>query len=123
MFYYLLANLLPSCCAGLNFLNCGVIDIMILLIRAIKSNSFWILSAEENFVIKEESVSQLANGIWEIHAGCPSFLRVSYVAKIGYIPQFKASNARDQDEVSSDLARMPGHMTKMAAMPIYGKIL
>ena len=29
---------------------------MILLIRAIKSNSFWILSAEENFVIKEESV-------------------------------------------------------------------
>ena len=30
---------------------------MILLIRAIKSNSFWILSAEENFVIKEESVS------------------------------------------------------------------
>ena len=51
-------------------------------------------------------LSQLANGIWEIHAGCPSFLRVSYVAKIGYIPQFKASNARDQDEVSSDLARM-----------------
>ena len=68
-------------------------------------------------------LSQLANGIWEIHAGCPSFLRVSYVAKIGYIPQFKASNARDQDEVSFDLARMPGHMTKMAAMPIYGKIL
>ena len=55
MFNYLLANLLPSCCAGLNFLNCGVIDIMILLKRAIKSNSFWILSAEENFVIKEES--------------------------------------------------------------------
>ena len=52
---YLLANLLPSCCAGLNFLNCVVIDIMILLIRAIKSNSFWILSTEENFVIKEES--------------------------------------------------------------------
>ena len=51
-------------------------------------------------------LSQLANGIWEIHAGCPSFLRVSFVAKIGYIPQFKASNARDQDEVSSDLARM-----------------
>ena len=51
-------------------------------------------------------LSQLANGIWEIHAGCPSFLRVSAVAKIGYIPQFKASNARDQDEVSSDLARM-----------------
>ena len=51
-------------------------------------------------------LSQLANGIWEIHAGCPSFLRVSSVAKIGYIPQFKASNARDQDEVSSDLARM-----------------
>ena len=50
-------------------------------------------------------LSQLANGIWEIHAGCPSFLRVSSVAKIGYIPQFKASNARDQ-EVSSDLARM-----------------
>ena len=50
-------------------------------------------------------LSQLANGIWEIHAGCPSFLRVSSVAKIGYIPQFKASNARDQDEVSSDLAR------------------
>ena len=51
-------------------------------------------------------LSQLANGIWEIHAGCPSFLRVSSVAKIGYIPQFKASNARDQDEVLSDLARM-----------------
>ena len=51
-------------------------------------------------------LSQLANGMWEIHAGCPSFLRVSSVAKIGYIPQFKASNARDQDEVSSDLARM-----------------
>ena len=51
-------------------------------------------------------LSQLANGIWEIHAGCPSFLRVSSVAKIGYIPQFKASNAKDQDEVSSDLARM-----------------
>ena len=51
-------------------------------------------------------LSQLANGIWEIHAGCPSFLCVSFVAKIGYIPQFKASNARDQDEVSSDLARM-----------------
>ena len=33
-------------------------------------------------------------------------LSSSYVAKIGYIPQFKASNARDQDEVSSDLARM-----------------
>ena len=30
---------------------------------------------------------------------------MSAVAKIGYIPQFKASNARDQDEVS-DLARM-----------------
>ena len=30
----------------------------------------------------------------------------SSVAKLGYIPQFKASNARDQDEVSSDLARM-----------------
>ena len=51
-------------------------------------------------------LSQLANGIWEIHAACPSFLRVSAVAKIGYITQFKASNARDQDEVSSDLARM-----------------
>ena len=51
-------------------------------------------------------MSQLANVIWEIHAGCPSFLRVSSVAKIGYIPQFNASNARDQDEVSSDLARM-----------------
>ena len=53
-------------------------------------------------------LSQLANGIWEIHAGCPSFLCVSSVAKIGYIPQFKASNARDQDEVSSDLARTFG---------------
>ena len=31
---------------------------------------------------------------------------MSSVAKIGYIPQFKVSNARDQDEVSSDLARM-----------------
>ena len=45
-------------------------------------------------------LSQLANGIWGNHAGCPSFLRVSSVAKIGYIPQFKAPNARDQDEVS-----------------------
>ena len=51
-------------------------------------------------------LSQLANGIWEIHAGYPSFLRVSSVAKIGYIPQFKVSNARDQDEVLSDLVRM-----------------
>ena len=51
-------------------------------------------------------LSQLANGIWEIHAGFPSVLRMSPVAKIGYIPQFKASNARDQDEVSSDFARM-----------------
>ena len=51
-------------------------------------------------------LSQLANGIWDIYAGCLSFLRVLSVAKIGYIPQFKASNARDQDEVSSDLARM-----------------
>ena len=51
-------------------------------------------------------LSQLANGIWEIHAGCSSFLHVSFVAKIGYIPQFKALNARDQAEVSSDLARM-----------------
>ena len=51
-------------------------------------------------------LSQLANGIWEIHAVCPSFLRVLSVAKIGYIPQFKASNARDQDEVLSDLVRM-----------------
>ena len=31
---------------------------------------------------------------------------MSAVAKIGYIPQFKAPNARDQEEVSSDLARM-----------------
>ena len=51
-------------------------------------------------------LSQLANGIWEIHAGCPSFLRVTSIAKIGCIPQFKASNARDQDEVLSDLAKM-----------------
>ena len=65
MFYYLLANLLPSCCAGLNFLNCGVIDIMILLIRAIKSNSFWILSAEENFVIKEESVQAICRNYFD----------------------------------------------------------
>ena len=60
----------------------------------------------KNIVSSRTDLSQLANGIWEIHAGCPSFLRVSSVAKIGYIPQFKASNARDQDEVSSDLARM-----------------
>ena len=60
-------------------------------------------------------LSQLANGIWEIHAGCPSFLRVSSVAKIGYIPQFKASNARDQDEVSSDPARMP---TWCSSLPV-----
>ena len=46
-------------------------------------------------------LSQLANGIWEIHAACPSFLRVLAVTKIGYIPQFKVSNVRDQDEVSS----------------------
>ena len=56
-------------------------------------------------------LSQLANGIWEIHAGCPSFLRVSSVAKIGYITQFKASNAIDQDEVSFDLARMEATCT------------
>ena len=60
-------------------------------------------------------LSQLANGIWEIHAGCPSFLRVSSVAKIGYIPQFKASDARDQDEVSSDLARMHPTLKKLQA--------
>ena len=52
------------------------------------------------------NLSLLANGIWELHAGCHIFLRVLSVAKIGYIPQFKASNARDQEEVSSDLARM-----------------
>ena len=46
-------------------------------------------------------LSQLGNS-----CGMPQLFRVSSVAKIGYIPQFKASNARDQDEVSSDLARM-----------------
>ena len=68
------------------------------------------ISTEESLSLTDSAsrtdLSQLANGIWEIHAGCPSSLRVSSVAKIGYIPQFKASNARDQDEVSSDLARM-----------------
>ena len=63
----------------------------------------------------------MVNGIWEIHAGCPSFLRVSSVAKIGYIPQFKASNARDQDEVSSDLARMwstPAPIAQVVERPL-----
>ena len=68
-------------------------------------------------------LSQLANGIWEIHAGCPSFLRVSAVAKIGYIPQFKVSNARDQDEVSSDLARMVRVLSITLAMVTCAKKL
>ena len=63
-------------------------------------------------------LSQLANGIWEIHAGCSSFLRVSFVAKIDYIPQFKASNARDQDEVSSDLARMSRELAAINRLKI-----
>ena len=33
------------------------------------------------------------------------------LADFGYIPQFKASNARDLDEVSSDLARMLSNLT------------
>ena len=66
-------------------------------------------------------LSQLANGIWEIHAGCPSFLCVSSVAKIGYIPQFKASNARDQDEVSSDLARMAVDGLDIAIMSVHSR--
>ena len=49
------ANLLLPCCAGLNFLSCGVIDIMIMMIRAVKANSNSLLSAEENFGIKQDS--------------------------------------------------------------------
>ena len=45
-------------------------------------------------------LSPLTNGIWEIHAGCSCFLHLQLLAKIGYIPQFKASNAIDQNEVS-----------------------
>ena len=45
-------------------------------------------------------LSPLTNGIWEIHAGCSCFLHLQLLAKIGYIPYFKASNARDQNEVS-----------------------
>ena len=66
----------------------------------------WKFSLSPTGSASRTDLSQLANGIWEIYAGCSSFLHVSFVAKIGYIPQFKASNARDQDEVSSDLARM-----------------
>ena len=66
-------------------------------------------------------LSQLAIGIWEIHAGRPSFLRVSSVAKIGYIPQFKVSNARDQDEVSSDLARMVRVLSITFALVTFAK--
>ena len=66
----------------------------------------WVITLSLTGSASRTDLSQLANGVWEIHAGCPSFLRVSSVAKIGYIPQFKASNAKDQDEVSSDLARM-----------------
>ena len=39
----------------MNFLSCGVTDIMIMLIRAVKANSNSLLSAEENFGIKQNS--------------------------------------------------------------------
>ena len=48
------ANLSLPCCAGLNFMSCGVIDIMIMMIRAVKANSNSLLSAEENFDIKQD---------------------------------------------------------------------
>ena len=35
----ILANLSLPCCAGLNSLSCGVIDIMIMMIRTVKANS------------------------------------------------------------------------------------
>ena len=73
---------------------------MILLLKLVAASALSLTGSTSR-----TDLSQLANGIWEIHAGCPSFLRVSSVAKIGYIPQFEASNSRDQ-EVSSDLARM-----------------
>ena len=44
-------------------------------------------------------VSSLTNGSWVVHVECSCFPQV--LAKF-----HKASNARDQDEVSSDLARM-----------------
>ena len=48
---------------------------------------------------------------------------MSSVAKIGYIPQFKASNARDQDEVSSDLARMVRVLSIMFALKLNQEIV
>ena len=50
-----LANLWLPAGARLNLLNSAVIDIMIKMIRAIKSNCKSLLIAEENFVIKEQS--------------------------------------------------------------------
>ena len=47
---------------------------------------------------------------------------MSAVAKIGYIPQFKVSNARDQDEVSSDLARMVRVLSITLALVTCAKI-
>ena len=54
------ANLSLPCCAGLNFLSCGIIDIMIMLIRGVKANSNSLLSAEENFGIKQDSGKQVS---------------------------------------------------------------
>ena len=48
----------------------------------------------------------LTNGNWVIHAEYSCFLHPPFLAKIGYIPEFKASNARVLDEISSGLARM-----------------
>ena len=47
---------MAPCCVSLNFLNSGVIDIMIKMLRAVKSNCNSLLIAEENFVIKEQTV-------------------------------------------------------------------
>ena len=51
-------------------------------------------------------LSPLTNGNWVIHAEYSCFLHLPFLAKIVYIPQFKASNARVLDEISSGLARM-----------------
>ena len=47
---------------------------------------------------------------------------MSAVAKIGYIPQFKASNARDQDEVSNDLARMESTINRAGDRNVLNKL-
>ena len=51
-------------------------------------------------------LSPLTNGNWVIHVEYSCLLHPPFLAKIGYIPLFKASNARVLDEISSGLARM-----------------